>query len=235
MSWRISDILVNGIRYTIPSPMPDFKPNDGRLYAPATERNREYILAVLERVLPTPGNDSSTILEIASGTGEHASFFAPKLAPRRWWPSDISAPMLKSIAAWQQATNARYLLPPIELNVCVDPWPVEADEKRAIDAIVNINMIHISPWKACEALMAGAGRILPDGGVLYLYGPFKRNGEHTAPSNETFNSWLTEQNADWGVRDLETVEELANSHQLTLQEVVEMPANNLSLVFHKQP
>ncbi|NEQ50777.1 MAG: DUF938 domain-containing protein [Leptolyngbya sp. SIO3F4] len=211
--------------------MPDFKPNDGRLYAPATERNRDVILEVLERVLPNPG----TVLEIASGTGEHASFFAPKLAPRRWLPSDMSAPMLKSIAAWQQATNARYLMPAIELDVRDEPWPIETDEKRSIDAIVNINMIHIAPWKACETLMAGAGRILPENGVLYLYGPFKRNGEHTAPSNATFDGWLKEQTPDWGVRDLEAVEGTAKVHKLVLQEVIEMPANNLSLVFHKRP
>lgn len=211
--------------------MPDFKPNDGRLYAPATERNRESILKVLERVLPNPG----TVLEIASGTGEHASFFAPKLAPRRWWPSDISTPMLKSIAAWQKATNARYLLPPIELDVRDQPWSIEADEKRSIDAIVNINMIHIAPWKACESLIAGAERVLPENGVLYLYGPFKRNGEHTAPSNMTFDTWLKDQTPDWGVRDLEAVEGVAKVHHLILQEVIEMPANNLSLVFHKQP
>ncbi|MBE9068003.1 DUF938 domain-containing protein [Leptolyngbya cf. ectocarpi LEGE 11479] len=210
--------------------MPDFKPNDGRLYAPATERNREAILAVLERILPNPG----TVLEIASGTGEHASFFAPKLAPRRWWPSDISAPMLKSIAAWTQVTKARYLLPPIELDVRTEPWPVEADEKRSINAIVNINMIHIAPWKACEAMMAGAGRVLPNDGVLYLYGPFKRNGKHTAASNTTFDDWLKEQTSDWGVRDVEAVEGTAKVHHLFLQEVIEMPANNLSLVFHKQ-
>ena len=209
--------------------MPNLKPNDGRLYAPATERNREPILEALERVLPNPG----TVLEIASGTGEHASFFAPKLAPRRWWPSDMSAPMLKSIAAWAKVTNARYLLPPIELDVCTTPWPVEVDAKRSVDAIVNINMIHIAPWKACEALLAGAERILPDNGVVYLYGPFKRNGQHTAPSNETFDTWLKEQNPDWGVRDLEAVEETAKLHQLTLEEVIDMPANNFSLVFRK--
>ncbi|MEM7062531.1 MAG: DUF938 domain-containing protein [Cyanobacteria bacterium P01_B01_bin.77] len=210
--------------------MPNFKPNDGRLYAPATERNREAILAVLERVLPNPG----TILELASGTGEHASFFAPKLAPRRWWPSDISAPMLKSIAAWAQVTKARYLLPPIELDVRTDPWPVEADEKRIIDAIVNINMIHIAPWHACEAMMAGAGRVLSNQGVLYLYGPFKRKGKHTAPSNATFDDWLKEQTPDWGIRDVEAVEGIAKTHHLLLQEVIDMPANNLSLVFHKR-
>ncbi|MEA5464443.1 DUF938 domain-containing protein [Leptothoe sp. PORK10 BA2] len=211
--------------------MPNFKPNDGRLYAPATERNREAILNILERVLPNPG----LVLEIASGTGEHASFFAPKLAPRRWLPSDISAPMLKSIAAWQQATHARYLLPPIELDVCAAPWPLETDGQRSIDAIVNINMIHIAPWAACESLMAGAERILPENGVLYLYGPFQRDGQHTAPSNATFDSWLKEQNPDWGVRALEAVEEAAKAHQLALKDVIEMPANNLSLVFHKQP
>ena len=211
--------------------MPDFKPNDGRLYAPATERNREPILEVLERVLPNPG----IVLEIASGTGEHASFFAPKLAPRRWWPSDIGAPMIKSIAAWQRATNARYLLPPIELDVREQPWPVEADQKRSIDAIVNINMIHIAPWKACESLIAGAERVLPEQGVLYLYGPFKRHGQHTAPSNETFDNWLKEQTPDWGVRDLEAVEGVAKVHHLILQEIIAMPANNFSLVFQKQP
>ena len=215
--------------------MPDFKPNDGRLYAPATERNREAILEVLARVLPNPG----TVLEIASGTGEHASFFAPKLAPRRWLPSEISAPMLKSIAAWQQATNARYLLPAIELDVRQEPWPIEndekrADEKRSVNAIVNINMIHIAAWKACEVMMAGAGRILPENGVLYLYGPFKRDGNHTAPSNATFDTWLKEQNPDWGVRDLEAVEAAAKAHQLALQEVIAMPVNNFSLIFYKE-
>ncbi|MGD1852844.1 MAG: DUF938 domain-containing protein [Leptolyngbyaceae cyanobacterium] len=210
--------------------MPDFKPNDGRLYAPATERNRDAILNVLDRVLPNPG----TVLEIASGTGEHASFFAPKLAPRRWLPSDVSDPMLKSITAWQQATHARYLLPAINLDVCQSPWPVELDDKRAIDAIVNINMIHIAPWRACETLMTGAGRILPDNGVVYLYGPFKRDGEHTASSNASFDIWLKEQNTDWGVRDLEAVEAAAKTHGLILQETIDMPANNLSLVFYKR-
>jgi hypothetical protein len=214
--------------------MPNFKPNDGRLYAPATERNRDVILEVLERVLPNAG----TVLEIASGTGEHASFFAPKLAPRRWLPSDISDPMIKSIAAWTRETNARYLLPAIELNVCRTPWSVEQDDKwsgeRSINAIVNINMIHIAPWKACEDLMAGAGRILPEGGVVYLYGPFKREGNHTAPSNDTFDTWLKAQNTDWGVRDLEAVENAARVHHLVLKEVVDMPANNFSLVFYKE-
>ncbi len=210
--------------------MPNFKPNDGRLYAPATERNRDAILEILERVLPNPG----TVLEIASGTGEHAAYFAPKLAPRRWWPSDVSAPMLKSIAAWAKETKARYLLPPIELDVCQTPWPVEEDAKRSVDAIVNINMVHISPWSACEALLAGAGRILPENGVLYLYGPFKRGGKHTALSNETFDTWLKDQTPEWGVRDLEAVEGTAKVHHLILKEAIEMPANNFSLVFHKE-
>ncbi|MBT9313484.1 DUF938 domain-containing protein [Leptothoe kymatousa] len=210
--------------------MPNFKPNDGRLYSPATERNREVILEILERVLPNPG----TVLEIASGTGEHAAYFAPKLAPRRWWPSDVSAPMLKSIAAWAKQTNACYLIPATELDVCQTPWPVENHEKHSVDAIVNINMIHISPWQTCEALLTGAERILPNGGVLYIYGPFKRDGQHTAPSNDTFDTWLKEQNPDWGVRDLEAVEDAAKGHKFALKEVIDMPANNFSLVFHKE-
>ena len=210
--------------------MPDFKPDDGRLYAPATERNREAILAVLERVLPNP----ATVLEVASGTGEHASFFAPRLAPRRWWPSEVSAPMIRSISAWQQATHARYLVPPVALAVTKTPWPVEAPGERSIEAMVAINLIHIAPWSTCQALMAGAGRVLPDQGILYLYGPFKRSGEHTAPSNESFDTWLKAQNQDWGVRDLEAVETAAREHSLVLQETVEMPANNFSLVFQKQ-
>ncbi|MEO0870218.1 MAG: DUF938 domain-containing protein [Cyanobacteria bacterium J06642_11] len=172
--------------------------------------------------------------DFQDGAREHATYFAPKLAPRRWWPSDISAPMLKSIEAWTKETNARYLLPPIQLDVCKTPWPVENHDKHSVDAMVNINMIHIAPWAACEALLAGAERILPDNGILFIYGPFKREGQHTAPSNETFNTWLKDQNSAWGVRDLEAVEELAKSHHLGLKEIIDMPANNFSLVFSKE-
>lgn len=208
-----------------------------RRYAPATQRNRQPILDVLERVLPPTG----TVLEIASGTGEHAVFFAPRLAPRQWLPTDINPLAIESVTAWQQAASASNLHPPLRLDVCALAWPVELEtdftelhlQAYPITALVNINMIHIAPWSACQGLMAGAGRVLPAGGVLYLYGPFKRRGGHTAASNETFDRSLKAQNVQWGVRDLEAVTEVAHAEGLSLIEVVDMPANNLSVIFKK--
>ncbi|NES97061.1 MAG: DUF938 domain-containing protein [Desertifilum sp. SIO1I2] len=208
------------------------------MYAPATERNREPILAVLLEVLPATG----TVLEISSGTGEHAVFFAPRLAPRLWIPTDVSAIAISSIAQWREEYPAENLYPPMMLDVCEPIWPVEQEElpeplqafdanRDPIRAIVNINMIHIAPWQACLGLMEGARRILPSGGILYLYGPFKRGGRHTAPSNEQFDQSLQAQNPEWGVRDLDEVVEVAQSHQLRFLKMVEMPANNLSVVF----
>ena len=204
---------------------------DARRHAPATARNRVPILQVLQRVLaPT-----RTVLEIASGTGEHAAFFAAQLPHCTWLPSEPDPESRQSILAWQTASPIPNLLPPLAIDVCVAPWPVEAEEfslpNGEISAIACINMVHIAPWAACEGLCAGAGRILPQGGLLYLYGPFKQNGQHTAPSNASFDSWLQERNAAWGVRDLEVVAELARSHQLDLVETVAMPANNLSVIF----
>ncbi len=211
---------------------------DARRFAPATERNREPILAVLSRVLPPEG----TVLEVSSGTGEHAAFFAPHLAPRYWLPSDVNPSALESIAAWQVLEPSANLHSPIGLDACEEIWPVEDNRYPAsldlqrfpITGMVNINMIHISPWEACRGLMAGAGRILSTGGVLYLYGPYKRHGKHTAPSNEAFDTSLQSQNPSWGVRDLEMVVGEAESRGMVLQEVVEMPANNLSVIFQKK-
>jgi hypothetical protein len=216
---------------------------DARRYASATERNREPILAVLQRVLPTTG----TMLEVSSGTGEHAVFFAPRLAPRQWLPSDLNPEARHSIAAWQEAAPADNLHPPLALNAAAPRWPVDSQpsdsqpaedlppaldlQRHPITALVNINMIHISPWAACLGLMAGAGRILPSGGVLYLYGPYKQGGQHTAPSNAAFDASLQAQNPQWGVRDLETVVAAAEAEGLALVETVAMPANNLSVVF----
>ena len=211
-------------------------PQDARQHAPATARNREPILRVLQRVLPPTG----TVLEVASGSGEHAIFFAPRLKPRIWQPSDRDPVLRASIEAWQSDWPASNLLPPLDLDARALLWPVESEEgdrlltPEPITAIVCINMIHISPWDACVGLMAGAGRILPSGGILYLYGPYKQNGEHTAPSNEFFDETLRSQNSEWGVRALEDVIALANTHQLTLLETVEMPANNLSVIFQHQ-
>ena len=197
-------------------------------HAPATERNREPILDLLRRVLPATG----TVLEVASGTGEHAVAFAPALAPRYWLPSDRDPDNLESIAAWRAEYPADTLLAPVRLDVRATPWPVEERPPPVpIAAIVAINLIHIAPWAVTPALMAGAARILPAGGVLYLYGPYRIEGRHTAPSNADFDAWLKAQNPDWGVRDLGEVIAAAADAGLRFEARHAMPANNLSLVF----
>ena len=188
---------------------------DARQYAPATERNREAILDVL--------------LEVSSGTGEHAVFFAPRLTPRHWLPTDPNPLALASINAWRSYTKAENLYPPIVIDACQPNW--ELGDIEPIVAIVNINMIHIAPWEACLGLMTGAGRILPPGGILYLYGPFTHGGKHTSPSNIAFDESLREQDPYWGVRDLEEVVAVAKAQQLNLVKTVAMPANNLSVIF----
>lgn len=192
---------------------------DARQYAPATQRNREPILKVLLQVLPPTG----TVLEVSSGTGEHAFFFAPRVDPLGWIPSDPNPLARASIAAWREHCPTENLYPPLSLNVLDPVWVVEQDDlpeplqeidfkRDPIVAIVNINMIHIAPWSACLGLMAGARRILPNGGILYLYGPFKQGGKHTAPSNAAFDESLQRQNSQWGVRDLDEVVAVAQAH-----------------------
>ncbi|NEO86805.1 MAG: DUF938 domain-containing protein [Spirulina sp. SIO3F2] len=201
---------------------------DRRQFAPATQRNRTAILEVLQTVLPTAG----TVLEIASGTGEHAVFFAPQFPDLIWQPTDLRPESLESIKAWQDYQSTPNLKSPFQLDVCQQSWPIENEAiASSINTIVNINMIHIAPWAACEGLMAGAERLLPTGGLLYLYGPFKRQGEHTAPSNAAFDASLRATDPDWGVRDLAAVEAIAVQHQLQLQQVIPMPANNFSVIF----
>lgn len=202
---------------------------DGRRHAPATQRNREPILAVLTRVLPT----TAAVLEIASGTGEHAVFFAPALAPRRWIPSDPDPQARRSITAWRRAQPAPNLTPPLALDVAQPHWwqQVLAPEAAPLGAIIAINLIHIAPWSACIGLIQGAAQLLPPGGILYLYGPYRQNGHHTAPSNLAFDQHLQAQNPSWGVRDQEAVVAIAQDRGLELMETVVMPANNLSLVF----
>jgi hypothetical protein len=214
---------------------------DARQYAPATERNREPILNVLLQVLPPTG----TVLEISSGTGEHAVFFAPRLAPRNWITSDPNPQARASIASWQTHLPAPNLYGPIALDVEDAVWSVEQDplpealpisvlNRDPIMAIVNINMIHIAPWSACLGLMAGAQRVLPLGGILYLYGPFKQGNKHTAPSNAAFDQSLRARDPRWGVRNLEDVIAVAQTHQLAFVKTYEMPANNLSVVFWRE-
>lgn len=197
---------------------------DPRLYRPHVARNRDPILDVLRRMLPTRG----LILEIASGSGEHAVHFAQALPSLAWQPSDTDAEALASITAHRAAAHLPNLLPPLKLDVTAQTWPV-----AYADAIVCCNMIHIAPWKACEGLIAGAARVLPAGGVLYLYGPYKVGGRHTAPSNAAFDADLRARDPAWGIRDLDEVAALAEKHGLTLAETVAMPANNLSVIFRR--
>jgi SAM-dependent methyltransferase len=195
---------------------------DVRRRAPAADRNKEPILDVLRRVLPRQG----LVVEIASGTGQHAAHFAAAMPGVRWQPSERDGDFHEPIRAWTEGLPN--VLPPLALDVSARPWPIE----RA-DAILCINMIHISPWQSTLDLMAGAGTILVRGGVLFLYGPYKRNGAHTAPSNETFDADLRARNPEWGVRDMEAVIDVAASNGLSFTEAVAMPANNFSMVFRK--
>lgn len=202
---------------------------DDRQFAPATDRNREPILEVLLQVLPPTG----TVLEVSSGTGEHAVFFAPRLAPRRWLPSDPNPVARASIAAWRSHQPAENLEAAIALDARDPIWTIAPDQQKLITAIVNINMVHIAPWSACLGLMSGARRLLPNGGVLYLYGPFKQGGRPMAPSNVAFDESLRAQNSGWGIRDLDEVIAIAQTHDLSLVKTYAMPANNLSVVLRR--
>lgn len=192
-------------------------------HAPATERNREPLAAVLRDVLPARG----TVLEIASGTGEHAAYFSRLFPELTWQPSDADYEALNSIEAWGADSDAPNLRPPVVLDAA-GTWPVDA-----ADAILCVNMVHISPWVATEGLMRGAGRILPSGAPLILYGPYRRSGVATAPSNEAFDQSLKARNPDWGLRALEDVTAEAEANGLRLERVVEMPANNLTVVYRR--
>jgi hypothetical protein len=193
-------------------------------YAPATERNREPIAAVLREVLPERG----TLLEVASGTGEHAAYFAPLFPGLVWQPSDADEVSLASIEAWQADSDASNLMPPVVLDAASDSWPLT----RA-DAILCVNMVHISPWAATVGLMRGAGRLLPAGAPLILSGPYRRAGVPTAPSNEAFDRSLRSRDPEWGLRMLEQVEAEAAPNGLVLERVVEMPANNIIALFRR--
>ncbi|OHV08773.1 DUF938 domain-containing protein [Kushneria phosphatilytica] len=213
--------------------------HDERLSSPAVARNREPLREVLARVLPT----SARVLEIASGSGEHACYFTTRLPGLIWQPTDPDPQALASIQAWRADqpgvdnpgavdNAASHLLAPLKLDVTQRPWP---DTVGKIDALVCINMIHIAPWAAAQALFAEAGERLPQHGPLVLYGPFRRHGEHTAPSNTAFDHSLQARDSRWGIRDLESdVVPLAEQHGLTLDEVIIMPANNLSVVLRRR-
>src|SRR5450432_4204390 len=208
--------------------MPFFDPQPvphGGLHAAATERNRDPILEVLRGVLPPKG----LVLEIASGTGQHVAYFARAFPALRWQPSDASAAHLESIRAWSAASGANNIASPLLLDVERLPWPV-----AQADAVLSINLIHIAPWSAAEALFRGAAGLLPVAGVLYLYGPFKRGGQHTAPSNRRFDERLRGEDERWGVRDVDALAVLATSVGFDSGEIIAMPANNLSLVYRRR-
>jgi cyclopropane fatty-acyl-phospholipid synthase-like methyltransferase len=198
-----------------------------RRTSPSTARNRDPILAVLQRVLPP----NARVLELASGAGEHAVSIAGAMPGVTWQPSDPDPDARASIAAWIAEEGLANVLPPREIDVREKSWGVESE--APYDALVAINMIHVSAWAATLGLLDGAARLLRDGGVLYTYGPYIRGGQHTAPSNEAFDASLKSRNPEWGVRDIADVEAAANARGLRLREIVEMPANNLSLVFER--
>lgn len=197
---------------------------DDRRSAPHVARNAEPIAEVLARILPARG----LVLEIASGSGEHILHFAGLFSKLLWQPSDPEPAALRSIAAWRAEAGLFNLLEPVSLDARAAEWPV-----AEADAILCINMVHISPWAATVGLMRGAGRLLGEGAALYLYGAYRRESVETAPSNESFDEGLRGRNPEWGVRRLEDVVAEGEKNGLRLEAVTGMPANNLSVVFRK--
>ena len=196
-------------------------------HAPAAERNQKPILEVLQSVLPRSG----LLLEVASGTGQHAAFCAASLPDWTWQPTDQDGTMFDSIVAWTRdaaGDGVTNIEAPLVLDASQSTWPVSS-----CDALLCANMIHIAPWSAAEGLITGAARVLRPGSPLVLYGPYVRRGVPTAPSNAAFDASLRSRNAAWGVRSLEDVTALAESVGLYLERVVEMPANNVTVVFRR--
>jgi cyclopropane fatty-acyl-phospholipid synthase-like methyltransferase len=196
---------------------------DLRQHAPSAARNREPILTVLQGVL----SEDANVLEVASGSGEHAAFFASVMLGVTWQPSDPDADARASIEAWRQSAALPNVLAPIDIDLASTDWRTP---REAYDAIVAINVIHISPWEATLGLMAGAGRLLAPHGRLITYGAYKVDGKHTAPSNESFDRWLRARDARFGVRDMEAVKAAAREQGLRPIQVVKMPANNFMLI-----
>lgn len=199
--------------------------SDARLHAPAVTRNCEPILDVLRRHLPERG----LVLEVASGSGEHIVHFAQAFPGLDFQPSDPDPQARASIDAWREDAKLQNIRRAIALDAAGESWPISV-----ADAMLCINMIHIAPWEAAVGLVRGAAALLRVDGMLYLYGPFRRDGAHTAPSNEIFDRSLRSRDASWGVRDLEGVTALARSHGFSDPILEAMPANNLSLIFRKQ-
>jgi SAM-dependent methyltransferase len=201
--------------------------DDLRMFSPSAARNSAPILAVLQRVLPATG----LVLEIGCGTGEHAVHFAGAMPNLNWQPSDPDPQSRASTAGWIELSGLANVLPPLDIDARETAWHEE--QSTQFDAIVSLNMVHISPWAASSGLFAGAGALLRHGGILFLYGPFMRDGVHSAPSNAAFDATLKAQNPTWGVRDIADLERVGKACGVTLRETITMPANNMSLVFIK--
>ena len=208
MAWRIGDTLC-----------------DGRVTAPAAARNRDPILVVLRDALP----ESGLVLEVGSGSGEHVAHFARALPALTWQPSDPDPAMRRSIEAWTAAEHLPNVRPPLVLDLLQGPWPVVH-----ADALLCINVLHISPWPAAAGLFALAQRTLPPRGSVLLYGPYRRDGVHTSPSNAAFDERLRAENPAWGLRDTADVQALARRAGFEVTDPVDMPANNLMLVFRRE-
>lgn len=193
---------------------------------PATARNREPIAKVLSEVWDCARK--LRLLEVASGSGQHAAFFAERFPQWTFQPSDLEEAHLDSIAAYRERIGLETLLSPVQLDVSQRPWPL----KGQVDGVLAINLIHIAPWACTQHLLLGSREVLRQSGYLYLYGAFRRAGLHTAPSNQAFDEELRSRNPEWGVRCLDQVLDLAQASGFGLERVVEMPANNLSVVLH---
>ncbi|MEA2883083.1 MAG: hypothetical protein QOH32_2339 [Bradyrhizobium sp.] len=208
---------------------------DGRLDAPAFHRNREPIWGVLEKFL---NGKSGDVLEAGSGTGQHVVDFAQRAPQITWWPSDFNDAHLNSIAAWRAHARLGNVRAALRIDLSDPAWCPEMHDGRGpgpLLAVFCANVIHIAPWRVAEGLVAGAGRYLRPDGKLFLYGPFKKDGEHTAPSNAAFDASLRDNDPEWGVRDIGDVKQLAERAGLHLAEIADMPANNLMLVFARRP
>jgi SAM-dependent methyltransferase len=203
---------------------------DGRLDAPAFHRNYEPIWSAIGRFLAAAEGD---LLEIGSGTGQHAVTYAARAPALTWWPSDIYDSHLASIEAWRAYSRLENVRPPRRLDLTDADWTARAP--NALTVMVSFNVLHIAPFSVAEHLFAGAGRLLKPDGRLFLYGPFKRGGAHTAPSNEAFDAKLRAENPAWGVRDIDELDALARAAGLSPAEATPMPANNFTLAFTRQP
>jgi SAM-dependent methyltransferase len=223
--------MADAPRFTVEFGKDGPPPEDGRLDAAAFHRNHAAIAPVLESFL---GGRTGDVLEIGGGTGQHAVAFAGRFPAIGWWPTDFNDNHLRSIAAWRKHAGLANVKEPIRLDASAADWQLkERGLPSSFAAMFCANVIHIAPWAVAEGLFAGAARHLASGGRLFLYGPFKRDGQHTAPSNAAFDESLRHRNPEWGVRDTAALEKLGDANGLRFAELIEMPSNNAILAFEK--